>query len=196
MTSTSQITGYIATLSNAARYLQKARPFLSLSNPTRLAIIGAMQCIGNAVDISAITQALITADKVVQLVKELKQSIPPVFCTGKATHYSAARGSETASGEGYNPDILAAAYNGTPGRELPCGSIVRVTNLANGKSVEVKINDHGPWIIRSSREKIPYPEGGRRIDLTPAAFSKIADLGTGVLNVRIEVVQLGSGRQF
>ncbi len=154
-----------------------------------------MQCIGNAVDISAITQALITADKVVQLVKELRQYIPPAFCTGKATHYSAARGSETASGEGYDPDILAAAYNGTPGRELPCGSIVRVTNRANGKSVEVRINDHGPW-IRQNGKFVPYPEGGRRIDLTPAAFSKIADLGTGVLNVRIEVVQLGSGRQF
>ncbi|GEM_PF-3646056 len=50
MTSTTQIRGYIDTLSNAAKYLPIAKPFHKLSNPTRLAIIGAMGCIGNTVD--------------------------------------------------------------------------------------------------------------------------------------------------
>lgn len=55
---------------------------------------------------------------------------------------------------------------------LPYGTVVTVTNLANGKSVRVVINDRGPF-------------GGRVIDLSPEAFSRLASLGTGVIDVRI-----------
>lgn len=60
---------------------------------------------------------------------------------------------------------------------LPFGSYVRVTNTANGKSVIVKINDRGPF------------GGGRIIDLDKVAFAKIADLGTGVVNVVMEEIK-------
>jgi uncharacterized protein YabE (DUF348 family) len=55
---------------------------------------------------------------------------------------------------------------------LPFGTHVTVTNLANGKSVTVVINDRGPF-------------GGRSIDLSPEAFAQIAPLGQGVAHVRL-----------
>ncbi|HZP91249.1 MAG TPA: ubiquitin-like domain-containing protein [Actinomycetota bacterium] len=55
---------------------------------------------------------------------------------------------------------------------LPYGTVVTVTNLANGKSVKVVINDRGPF-------------GGRIIDLSPEAFSALAPLGAGVIQVRL-----------
>jgi uncharacterized protein YabE (DUF348 family) len=55
---------------------------------------------------------------------------------------------------------------------LPFGTVVTVTNLANGRSVKVVINDRGPF-------------GGRIIDLSPAAFSALAPLGAGVIQVTL-----------
>lgn len=59
---------------------------------------------------------------------------------------------------------------------LPMGSYVRVTNKENGKSVIVKINDRGPF------------GAGRIIDLDKVAFAKIASLGAGVVDVKMEVI--------
>jgi uncharacterized protein YabE (DUF348 family) len=59
---------------------------------------------------------------------------------------------------------------------LPMGSYVRVTNRDNGKSVIVKINDRGPF------------GNGRIIDLDKVAFGKIASLGAGVANIKMEVI--------
>lgn len=59
---------------------------------------------------------------------------------------------------------------------LPKGSYVKVTNLENGKSVIVVINDRGPFV------------GGRIIDLDKVAFAKIASIGAGVINVRMEEI--------
>jgi uncharacterized protein YabE (DUF348 family) len=59
---------------------------------------------------------------------------------------------------------------------LPMGSYVKVTNLENGKSVIVKINDRGPFAP------------GRIIDLDKTAFAKIASLGSGVINVKMEEI--------
>jgi len=59
---------------------------------------------------------------------------------------------------------------------LPLGSYVKVTNTENGKSVIVVINDRGPFV------------GGRIIDLDKAAFQKIASLGAGVINVKMEEI--------
>src|ERR1700730_18062272 len=61
-------------------------------------------------------------------------------------------GGRTASGDGAAPSGLTAAH-----RTLPFGTLVRVTNEANGRSVVVRINDRGPFVA------------GRVIDLTPAA---------------------------
>jgi uncharacterized protein YabE (DUF348 family) len=59
---------------------------------------------------------------------------------------------------------------------LPLGSYVKVTNIANGKSVVVKINDRGPF------------GKGRILDLDKVAFQKIADLGAGVIDVKMEPI--------
>lgn len=76
-------------------------------------------------------------------------------------------GQETASGETFNPNALTAAH-----RSLPLGSTAVVTNLATGKSVQVKINDRGPYVK------------GRKIDLSHAAAQKIG-LKKGVAKVKI-----------
>ncbi len=71
------------------------------------------------------------------------------------------------------------AYTGTLSAAnpwLPMGSYVRVTNKDNGKSVIVKINDRGPF------------GNGRIIDLDKVAFEKIAPLGQGTANIKMEVI--------
>lgn len=80
-------------------------------------------------------------------------------------------GKPTASGEIYDSSLLTAAH-----RELPLGTVVEVTNLDNDKSVRVRINDRGPFVI------------GRVIDLSRAAAREIGLLGPGVGPVRISVV--------
>lgn len=80
-------------------------------------------------------------------------------------------GKPTASGEKYNMYKLTGAN-----RTLPFGTIVKVTNLANNKSVKVKINDRGPYVK------------GRLIDLSRAAFEKIANTGSGVINVKVTII--------
>lgn len=83
-------------------------------------------------------------------------------------------GKPTASGEIYDSSLLTAAH-----RELPLGSIVDVTNLDNGKTVRVRINDRGPFVA------------GRVIDLSRAAAEEIGVLGPGVGPVRLSVVTPG-----
>lgn len=75
--------------------------------------------------------------------------------------------SGTASWYDYGDEFTAAH------RTLPKGTLVTVTNLANGKSVQVRINDRGPFI------------DGRVIDLNRPAFAEIASVSEGVIRVRI-----------
>lgn len=82
-------------------------------------------------------------------------------------------GRPTASGEIYNMYDLTAAH-----KKLPLGTYVRVTNLANRKSVIVKINDRGPFVK------------GRIIDLSYAAAKKIGMAEKGVQKVKIEIVSV------
>lgn len=77
----------------------------------------------------------------------------------------------TANGERFNQFASTAAH-----KTLPFNSRVRVTNLDNGKSVIVRINDRGPFIE------------GRIIDLSRSSFSEIADTSAGLARVRIEVI--------
>ncbi|RKX71460.1 hypothetical protein DRP53_01395 [candidate division WOR-3 bacterium] len=91
---------------------------------------------------------------------------------GKASWYGKEfHGKRTASGEIFNMYAFTAAH-----RTLPFGTKVRVTNLANGKSVVVKINDRGPFVR------------GRIIDLSYAAAKKIGLVRMGVAKVKIEVL--------
>ena len=91
---------------------------------------------------------------------------------GTASYYgSEFRGRRTASGERFNPKAMTAAH-----KTLPLGSRVRVTNLRNGKSVEVTINDRGPYT------------GGRIIDLSKGAARKLDMIRSGTAKVRPEVL--------
>jgi rare lipoprotein A len=84
-------------------------------------------------------------------------------------------GSTTASGEAFSPLNLAAAH-----RTLPFGTLVRVTNLRNGRTVIVRINDRGPF------------SKGRSIDVTPAAARDLRF--SGLAPVTLEVVNPALGR--
>jgi rare lipoprotein A (peptidoglycan hydrolase) len=81
-------------------------------------------------------------------------------------------GKKTASGDIFDPTKLTAAH-----RSIPLGRRVRVTHLANGKSVEVLINDRGP-----------YTEG-RMIDLSQAAANALEMTGKGIAKVRVEELE-------
>ena len=72
----------------------------------------------------------------------------------------------TATGEVFNPWGMTAAH-----KTLPFGTMLRVTNVANGKSVVVRINDRGPYI------------SGRCLDLSKGAFLQIASESAGVAQV-------------
>ena len=92
---------------------------------------------------------------------------------GKASFYANRhQNRKTASGEPYRNELQTAAH-----KELPFGSMVRVTNLDNGKSVIVKINDRGPFAK------------GRIIDLSRSAFQKIGNTSKGIIEVQIEVLK-------
>lgn len=87
--------------------------------------------------------------------------------TGDATYYGEAfHGKRTASGETFNMYALTAAH-----RTLPFGTLVRVTNLENSKSVVVRINDRGP-VDESIIIDLSY-ESARRIDLLSKGRVKI-----------------------
>jgi len=82
-------------------------------------------------------------------------------------------GRSTASGEKFSNSKLTAAH-----RKIAFGTKVKVTNLANKKSVIVEINDRGPWTP------------GREIDLSKKAFMEIADnKNHGALRVSIEILK-------
>jgi rare lipoprotein A len=92
--------------------------------------------------------------------------------SGKASYYSMKfQNKKTASGERFNNYKMTAAH-----KSLPFGTKVLVTNVHNGKTVKVTINDRGPFVK------------GRIIDLTQAAFSKIETIDKGITKVKIKVV--------
>jgi rare lipoprotein A len=94
--------------------------------------------------------------------------------TGLASWYGHPyHGRAAANGEIYDMEKLTAAH-----RTLPFGTSVRVTNLANGKSVDVRIIDRGPFVA------------GRIIDLSHAAAEVIEMIGSGVTQVRVDTLSL------
>ncbi len=84
-------------------------------------------------------------------------------------------GKRTASGERFRQGQLTAAH-----KTLPFGTIVRVTNLQNTRSVDVRINDRGPFVR------------GRIIDLSKGAARQLRMIGTGVVPVEVRVLRLGA----
>ncbi len=91
---------------------------------------------------------------------------------GKVAHYGAKfNGRKTASGERFNVNAMTMAH-----KTLPFGTRVKVTNLANKKSVVVRVNDRGP----ATPDRIG--------DLTSGAARKIGMTKAGVVDARLEVV--------
>ncbi|WP_305984926.1 septal ring lytic transglycosylase RlpA family protein [Roseibium sp. MMSF_3544] len=95
---------------------------------------------------------------------------------GKASWYKL--GGKTASGERANPQGMTAAH-----RTLPFGTLVDVTNLSNGKTVTVRINDRGPF------------SKGRVIDVTLAAARELGFVNKGITRVRVSSADAGGGNK-
>jgi rare lipoprotein A len=88
-------------------------------------------------------------------------------------------GNHTANGDIYDPSRMTAAS-----RDLPFGSIVRVTRRDTGRSVIVRINDRGPFANRR-----------RILDLSRAAAKRLDMIARGVADVRAEVLVLGKTKR-
>jgi rare lipoprotein A len=88
---------------------------------------------------------------------------------GIASFYT--EGSETASGEKLDGHKLTAAH-----RTLPFGTRVRVTNVANGRSVTLRINDRGPFVP------------GRVVDVSYSAAERLGITDRGIAKVKLDVV--------
>ncbi len=89
-------------------------------------------------------------------------------------------GHMTANGEAFNPNALSAAH-----KHLPLPTNVRVTNLQNGRSVIVRVNDRGPFPSDHN------PASGRRIiDLSYAAAKQLGFHDKGTARVRVETIDI------
>lgn len=93
--------------------------------------------------------------------------------SGSASYYASKfHGRRTASGEAFDNGAMTAAH-----RTLPFGSLVRVTNPANGRSVVVRINDRGPFTR------------GRMIDVSRAAADELGLVARGHATVELELLE-------
>jgi rare lipoprotein A len=88
---------------------------------------------------------------------------------GVASFYT--DGQKTANGEDFNPKDLTAAHP-----TLPFGTRLRVTNMATGRSVTVRVNDRGPFVA------------GRVVDVSYSAAETLGIVGTGIAKVKLDVV--------
>ena len=88
-------------------------------------------------------------------------------------------GKKTSNGEVFNMYALTCAS-----KQLPFNTILRLTNLTNGKTVEVRVNDRGPFVA------------DRELDLSKAAAAKLGMLKSGTTHVKIEVVSWGKNTKL
>jgi rare lipoprotein A len=95
---------------------------------------------------------------------------------GLASFYSEDK--ETASGDRFDKRALTAAHP-----SLPFGTDLRVTNVRNGRSVTVRVNDRGPFVR------------GRIIDVTSAAAEALGMIEAGTTNVTLDIVRIGMPRR-
>ena len=108
-----------------------------------------------------------------KMVDEIMERTASKISTGVVSWYGDKfHGRKTASGERYDKHELTAAH-----KSLPFGTKVKVTNIRNGKSVVVEINDRGPYAK------------SRVLDLSQAAFSEIGHTNTGVMQVEYEILK-------
>ena len=89
---------------------------------------------------------------------------------GFASYYE--EGTQTASGENFDPQALTAAHP-----DLPFGTKLRVTNVTTGKSVIVRVNDRGPFVP------------GRIVDVSHSAAAALGIIEQGTAKVKVDVLQ-------
>ena len=112
--------------------------------------------------------------------KEIRRKLTGSVVTKEPTPEIATQGTKVEVGKSHTGLGSWYSFTGTLSAAnpwLPLGSYVRVTNTDNGKSVIVRINDRGPF------------GKNRIIDLDKVAFEKIASLGAGIINVKMEEIQ-------
>lgn len=100
-----------------------------------------------------------------------------VYKNGVTASYYAEdfHGKRTSNGERFNMYDYTCAH-----KSLPFGTILRVTNLSNGKTCDVRVNDRGPFVA------------SREIDLSKAAAVKLDMIGSGTAKVKLEIIQRGA----
>ena len=104
-----------------------------------------------------------------------------IYKTGVTASYYAEdfHGKKTSNGERFNMNDYTCAH-----KSLPFGTILRVTNLTNGKTVDVRVNDRGPFVA------------SREIDLSKAAAIKLGMIGSGTTKVKLEIVKKGANTKL
>jgi peptidoglycan lytic transglycosylase len=121
----------------------------------------------------ALVLALLSACAHPERRPEAQPQRPAKVQTGLASYYARMHeGHRTASGEPYRGERMTCAH-----RTFPFGSVLRVTDLENGRSVLVKVTDRGPF------------EPGRIVDLSLAAARALGMLERGVARVKLERVE-------
>jgi len=140
-------------IASAASSLDAVSPKSGSPNPVRSS------------SVKEASKATIRASK--PAAKSTKVQVGTASWYGKQFH-----GRQTASGDTYDMFQFTAAH-----RTLPLGTIVKVTNLRNGKWVIVKVNDRGPYV------------GHRLVDLSYGAAQMLAFRQRGIEKVRLEVIE-------
>ncbi len=104
-----------------------------------------------------------------------------VYKTGVTASYYAEdfHGKRTSNGERFNMNDYTCAH-----KSLPFNTILKVTNLANGKTCEVRVNDRGPFVA------------SREIDLSKVAAIKLGMIGSGTTKVKLEIVKKGANTKL
>lgn len=131
---------------------------------------------------AAVTGFSVCTFEPVKSIKAREAIVEPDTLSAKVTMYKADvmatyyadkfNGRKTTSGEKFDNTKYTAAH-----KTLPFGTMVRVTNANNGKWVDVRINDRGPFSKKLE------------IDLTKKAFTQIANISRGVVKVKIEILE-------
>jgi rare lipoprotein A len=96
-----------------------------------------------------------------------------------ASYYAYNTTRYTASGQKFNNYGLTAAH-----KTLPFGTKVKVTNVNNGKSVIVTVNDRGPY-----KKSLDFKYYTRVLDLAKGAYLKISDISTGIVKIKYEILE-------
>lgn len=117
-------------------------------------------------DVISVEEETVTADR--SLVEFIDKGTMKASWYGPGFH-----GQKTANGEIYNQNSFTAAH-----KSLKFGTLLKITNLKNNKSVVIRINDRGPYIH------------GRDLDLSKAAATELGFINKGVSKIKVEEIKI------